>query len=132
VGRMPDPELLLRSAYRAFKARDVEAALELMHPGVDWPNAWEGGRVVGHAAVRDYWSRQFAAISSSVEPLRFVEESDDSITVEARRVTQSRKQTTTARCLTQSRKQLSPPMYFWETLTPVGRAKAEHHRSSNQ
>jgi hypothetical protein len=26
-----------------------------MHPEVDWPNAWEGGRVVGHAAVRDYW-----------------------------------------------------------------------------
>jgi ketosteroid isomerase-like protein len=80
-----------RSAYRAFNARDVEAALELMHPEVDWPNAWEGGRVVGHAAVRDYWSRQFTDISSTVEPLRFVEESDDSITVEARRVIQSRK-----------------------------------------
>jgi hypothetical protein len=21
---------------------------------LDWPNAWEGGRVVGHAALRDY------------------------------------------------------------------------------
>ena len=107
-----DPEQVLRSAYRAFNARDIEAALELMHPEVDWSNAWEGGRVVGHAAVRDYWSRQFTDISSTVEPLRFVEESDDSITVEARRVTQSRKQTTTARRLTQSRKQLPTPMCF--------------------
>ena len=49
---MPHPEQVLRSAYRAFNARDVEAALELMHLEVDWPNAWEGGRVVGHATIR--------------------------------------------------------------------------------
>ena len=45
-----------------------------MHPEVDWPNAWEGGRVVGRAAVRDYWNRQFTAISSMVEPEGFTEE----------------------------------------------------------
>jgi ketosteroid isomerase-like protein len=83
---MPNPEPLLRSAYRAFNARDVDAALELMHPEVDWPNAWEGGRVVGHAAVRDYWRRQFAAISSKVEPLRFTKESDGSVTVDVHQV----------------------------------------------
>jgi ketosteroid isomerase-like protein len=86
VGHMPNPEPLLRSAYRAFNARDIDAALELMHPEVDWPNAWEGGRVVGHAAVRDYWSRQFAAISSIVEPQRFTKESDGSITVDVHQV----------------------------------------------
>lgn len=85
-GRMPDPELILRSAYRAFNARDIERALELMHPEVDWPNAWEGGRVVGHAAVRDYWSRQFAAISSTVEPQHFTKEPDGSITVDVHQV----------------------------------------------
>ena len=83
---MPDPEALLRSAYSAFNARDIDAALELMHPEVDWPNAWEGGRVVGHAAVRDYWSRQFAAISSDVEPVRFTQEPDGSITVDVHQV----------------------------------------------
>ncbi len=61
-------EEILRSAYRAFNARDVDAALELMHAEVDWPNAWEGGRVVGRAAVGDYWRRQFESISSQVEP----------------------------------------------------------------
>jgi hypothetical protein len=83
---MPDPESLLRSAYRAFNARDIDAALELMHPEVDWPNAWEGGRLVGHAALRDYWSRQFAAISSIVEPLNFTKKSDGSITVDVHQV----------------------------------------------
>lgn len=64
-------EEILRSAYRAFNARDVDAGLDLMHPNVDWPNAWEGGRVVGRAAVGDYWRRQFESISSNVEPETF-------------------------------------------------------------
>ncbi|HWO15938.1 MAG TPA: nuclear transport factor 2 family protein [Solirubrobacterales bacterium] len=83
---MSEAESILRSAYRAFNARDVEAALELMHPEVDWPNAWEGGRVIGHAAVRDYWNRQFEAIPSKVEPEHFTEESDGSITVDVHQV----------------------------------------------
>jgi GrpB-like predicted nucleotidyltransferase (UPF0157 family) len=83
---MREAELVLRFAYRAFNARDVEAALELMHPEVDWPNAWEGSRVVGRAAVRDYWNRQFAAISSNVQPLRFTRELDGGITVDVHRV----------------------------------------------
>jgi ketosteroid isomerase-like protein len=83
---MKAEELLLRSAYQAFNTRDVEAAVELMHLDVDWPNAWEGGRVVGQAAVRDYWSRQFAVISSKVEPERFAEEPDGSITVDVHQV----------------------------------------------
>jgi hypothetical protein len=32
---MPQAELVLRSAYQAFNARDVEAAVALMHPNVD-------------------------------------------------------------------------------------------------
>ncbi len=83
---MPDGEETLRSAYRAFNARDTEAALELMHAEVDWPNASEGCRVVGHAAVRDYWTRQFAAVSSNVEPEGFSEEPDGSITVDVHQV----------------------------------------------
>ena len=76
---MSEAERLLRSAYRAFNARDVEAAIELMDPEVDWPNAWEGGRVVGRTAVRDYWNRQFAAISGEVEPEGFTEEADPTL-----------------------------------------------------
>jgi ketosteroid isomerase-like protein len=83
---MPDAEETLRSAYRAFNARDIEAAIALMDPEVDWPNAWEGGRVVGRVAVRDYWNRQFAAISSKVEPEDFTEEVDGSIMVDVHQV----------------------------------------------
>ena len=83
---MPGAEETLRSAYRAFNARDIEAAVQLMHPEVDWPNAWEGGRVVGRTAVRDYWIRQFAAISSKVEPEGFTEEPDGSTTVDVHQV----------------------------------------------
>jgi ketosteroid isomerase-like protein len=80
------PEELLRRAYAAFNARDVDTALALMHPEVDWPNAWEGGRVVGRDAVRDYWTRQFAEISSNVEPESFMEEPDGAITVDVHQI----------------------------------------------
>jgi ketosteroid isomerase-like protein len=83
---MAEAELVLRSVYLAFNARDVEAAVELMDPEVDWPNAWEGGWVIGRAAVRDYWNRQFAAISSTAEPEAFTEEPDGRITVDVHQV----------------------------------------------
>ena len=79
-------EDILRSAYRAFNTREIDAAVALMHPEVDWPNAWEGGRVIGRSAVREYWTRQFAAISSHVEPERFTAEADGSVTVEVHQV----------------------------------------------
>jgi hypothetical protein len=44
----------MRSLYAAFNARDVATCLAAMTPDVDWANGWEGGRVVGREAVRDY------------------------------------------------------------------------------
>jgi hypothetical protein len=41
-----------------------------LHPGVDWSNGWEGGRIRGRDAVRAYWTRQFAAINPHVDPER--------------------------------------------------------------
>ena len=76
----------LRETYRAFNDRDIDVVLELLHPEVDWPNAWEGGRVVGRDAVRDYWTRQFAEISSNVQPESFTEEPDGAVTVEVHQV----------------------------------------------
>jgi len=57
-----------------------------MHPEVDWPNAWEGGRVIGRAAVTAYWTRQFESISSKVEPERFDHDPDGSVTVTVHQV----------------------------------------------
>ena len=52
---------VLRSAYRAFNARDIDAAIALVHPEV-------------------------ASISSQVEPERFVDDPDGSITVDVHQV----------------------------------------------
>lgn len=71
----------LRSLYQAFNARDVDTCLAAMTPDVDWANGWEGGRVVGRDAVRDYWQRQWAAIDSIAEPTSVSERPDGTIEV---------------------------------------------------
>jgi ketosteroid isomerase-like protein len=88
---LSEAEETLRAAYRAFNARDLDQAIATMHPDVDWPNAWEGGRVVGHDAVAAYWARQFEAISSKVEPEGFEEEPDGAIAVTVHRVVRDAK-----------------------------------------
>lgn len=62
---------LLINVYNAFNARDIDAVLAFMSGDVDWPNGWEGGRIYGPEAVRDYWTRQWAAIDPRVEPVGF-------------------------------------------------------------
>ncbi len=79
-------EGLLRSLYDAFNARDVDTCLAAMAPDVDWANGWEGGRVVGRDAVRDYWKRQWAAIDSTAEPIAVTERIDGKIEVAVRLV----------------------------------------------
>jgi hypothetical protein len=76
-----DHEPLLRDLYAAFNARDVDAVLAALHPDVDWPNAFQGGRVVGRAAVRDYWRRQFAQIDPRVEPRGFADAGEGRVAV---------------------------------------------------
>ena len=88
---MPPPQELIPALYRAFNEREIEAVLELMHPDVDWPNAWEGGRVHGREAVRAYWTRQFKEISGRVEPETISEEPDGSITVDVRQVVRDKR-----------------------------------------
>jgi ketosteroid isomerase-like protein len=72
---------LLRRAYAAFNARDIDGALALMHPDVDWPNGMQGGRERGRDAVRAYWERQFDVIDSRVEPEAFEELPDSRVSV---------------------------------------------------
>jgi hypothetical protein len=68
---MSEDRDILAKVYQAFNARDVETVLAYMHPEVDWPNGWEGGRVFGHEGVRDYWTRQWKAINPHVDPVGF-------------------------------------------------------------
>ncbi len=75
---MPSPASteVLKKAYAAFNARDLEAALATMAPDVEWPNGMEGGTVHGHDGVREYWTRQWKVIDPHVDPKGF--EDDDS------------------------------------------------------
>ena len=79
-------EHLLRRAYAAFNARDIGGALRLMHPVVDWPNGMEGGRELGHEAVRAYWTRQFGLLDSHVEPVGFAEDDEGRVVVDVDQV----------------------------------------------
>jgi hypothetical protein len=73
---------MLRAMYDAFNARDIDVVLSHMTSDVDWPNAWEGGRVQGHAEVRDYWNRQWAVIAPTVEPVGITTRPDGRVVVD--------------------------------------------------
>jgi|SRR5277367_2856951 len=77
---------LIESVYQSFNARDIPAVLARMHPNVDWPNGMEGGRVVGHSNVRDYWERQWQVVDPRVEPVRIEEDESGRIVVTVHQV----------------------------------------------
>jgi ketosteroid isomerase-like protein len=77
---------LLRRVYAAFNRREIETVLTAMKADVDWPNGMAGGRVLGKAAVRDYWKRQFGILDPSVEPQTFTTEGDGRIAVAVHQV----------------------------------------------
>ena len=81
-----DVEEQLRSLYVEFNARDADAVLAVMTEEVDWPNGWEGGRVVGREAVRDYWLRQWAEVDPHVEPAEITARADGRLAVEVDQV----------------------------------------------
>jgi hypothetical protein len=80
-------EQVLRQAYAAFNARDIDAALAVMRPDVVWPNGMEGGYVHGHDQVRAYWTRQWGMIDPHVKPVRFTHE-DGRVVVDVEQVVQ--------------------------------------------
>ena len=74
-------EDLIRKAYSAFNARDIDTALSTMHPEVQWPKAFEGGYVTGHSAIREYWTRQWTEINPNVQPVGFNERQDGTLEI---------------------------------------------------
>lgn len=72
---------LIQKAYAGFNSRNIDAALETMHPEVEWPKAFEGGYVQCHEAIRDYWTRQWMEINPNVEPTGIQERTDGTLEV---------------------------------------------------
>ncbi|MBW3129018.1 nuclear transport factor 2 family protein [Hymenobacter profundi] len=77
---------LITKAYAAFNARDIDAALTTMHSEVQWPKAFEGGYVSGHAAIRGYWTRQWSEINPRVEPVECTARQDGTLEVTVHQV----------------------------------------------
>jgi len=74
-------ENLIKKAYSAFNARDIDTALTTMHTDVQWPKAFEGGYVSGHNEIREYWTRQWLEINPTVQPVEINERPDETLEV---------------------------------------------------
>jgi hypothetical protein len=87
---MPTPSAseikLVRAAYTAFNAREIDAALATMTPDVAWPKAFKGGFVRGPEEIRAYWTEQWSEINPRVEPVAFYAEETGHILVDVHQV----------------------------------------------
>lgn len=80
--KMVKNQALIKNAYAAFNARDIDAILQVMHPEVKWSKAWEGDYANGHDEVRAYWTRQWKEIDPNVTPVGFRERENGALEVE--------------------------------------------------
>lgn len=77
---------VLRAAYTAFNARDIDAALALMAADIVWPKAFKGGVARGPEEVRAYWTEQWSEINPNVEPIEFYPEDAGKVLVKVHQV----------------------------------------------
>lgn len=78
---MTSNQSLIEKAYKGFNNREVDTVLPLMHSNIHWPKAFEGGYVIGHEAIRDYWTRQWTEINPIVNPVSITERPDGKVEV---------------------------------------------------
>jgi predicted SnoaL-like aldol condensation-catalyzing enzyme len=71
--------------YKDFNERRIESVIYQMTDDVKWANGMDGGYVTGHEGVRQYWTRQFAMISSNVTPVK-IETSGDLVKIRVHQV----------------------------------------------
>lgn len=55
--------------YAAWSAGDVPAVVACLHPDVDWPEPWSGGRVRGQDAVAAHLTAQGLDLRLTLRPL---------------------------------------------------------------
>jgi ketosteroid isomerase-like protein len=77
---------IIREAYTAFNDRDIDSAVALMDPEVDWPDVVHGGFVHGRDGVRRHWEEVFANSSPRIEVVHLTRRPDASVAVEIRQV----------------------------------------------
>jgi len=72
---------IIKKAYTAFNERNIDNALSTMQEDVQWSKAWEGGYIIGHNEIKEYWTRQWNEINPKVEPVGFNERENGSLEV---------------------------------------------------
>lgn len=83
-------QAMLEEAYDAFNRRDLARMRPLIHPEAVWPNTLENGApLVGKEAVLGQFARIFATIRPNIALIRVLEESADTLTVEAQYAVES-------------------------------------------
>jgi len=83
---MIEAEALLTRLFEAFNRHDFPAVAAGLCDDVDWPDQTRGGRLVGHAAVRDYWDTNSQFIHVEVTPIAFAIEDDGRVRVDINQV----------------------------------------------
>ena len=121
---MTDEREILRSAYRDFNARNIDAVISRMHAEVEWANGMEGGHVHGKEEVRAYWTRQFTTLNPYVEPVQIEPGKDGSWVVRVHQVVHDQKGNflldTTVYHTYQFREGLIARMDIAQQTTPAG------------
>lgn len=74
-------EETIQKAYTAFNERNINDALSAMCHDIQWSKAWEGGYIIGHEEIRDYWTRQWSEINPNVKPIGFHQRPNGSLEV---------------------------------------------------
>jgi len=82
---MEDSENFFQDLYKNFNDRNIDLIISNMTDNVKWANGMDGGYVYGHDAVKDYWTRQFAMVSSKVSPLE-IEAGNDIVKIKVHQV----------------------------------------------
>ncbi|WP_426196458.1 nuclear transport factor 2 family protein [Massilia sp. DWR3-1-1] len=78
---MDRQQALVVRMYEDFNARQIDGVLAALASDVAWANGMDGGHVHGHAALRQYWTQQWAQISPHVQPVRFAQAADGALVV---------------------------------------------------
>jgi hypothetical protein len=74
-------QTILETMYQCFNDRDIDGVLTALADDVIWANGMDGGHEHGLAAVRDYWTRQWAVVSPTVRPVSFQAAGDGAMLV---------------------------------------------------
>ena len=76
---------ILRQVISAWQAKDIDGVLAHMHDDIVWPDTLDNDEkpLVGKEAVLGHFARMFATILANVQLIRILDETPNSLAVEA-------------------------------------------------